>query len=175
MRSLCVFSSFFVRETPSYLTHPGHSYFYADNGGPLVFVSPNTPFTASVSKHIYSCMHHRRRRRCGAVKCGDRLHIYWSVPLFVSSLGFFHPHGACLDLDRRCNAIGRQKSRAPPPPASRGRHWFPDLCFYNMLSEGKLQVNTLSFFFNVWNKQEIILTSGNKKFPNMFDKLFVFL
>lgn len=49
------------RESPSYLPHPGHSYFYADNGGALVFVSPTAPFTASVSKHIYSRMYHRRR------------------------------------------------------------------------------------------------------------------
>lgn len=33
-------SSIWVRETPSYLPHPGHSYFHADNGGPPVFFSP---------------------------------------------------------------------------------------------------------------------------------------
>lgn len=44
---LCVFPAFPLfgcnvceRETPTYLPHPGHSYFYADNGGPLVFVTP---------------------------------------------------------------------------------------------------------------------------------------
>lgn len=81
----------YEREPPSYLAHPGHSYFYADNGGPLVFVSPKMPFTASVSQHMYSRLPHRRTRRCGAVTRGDRLHKYWSVPLFVSSVGFFPP------------------------------------------------------------------------------------
>lgn len=51
------------------LPHPGHSYFYADNGGALVFVSTETPFT--VFQDIYSRTHHASRRRCGAVKRWD--------------------------------------------------------------------------------------------------------
>lgn len=98
---LCVFPAFPLfgcnvceRETPTYLPHPGHSYFYADNGGPLVFVTPKTPFTASVCVDFYSCMRHKRKHGCGDIICGGRLHKCWSVPLFVSSHGFFFPHGA---------------------------------------------------------------------------------
>lgn len=52
-------------------------------------VRRETPCTASVSKRTYSRTHHRRRRRCGADKGRHRLHEYWSVPLFVSSLWVF--------------------------------------------------------------------------------------
>ncbi|KAK5860317.1 hypothetical protein PBY51_021806 [Eleginops maclovinus] len=79
-----------MSESPSYLPYPGHSYFYADNGGPLVFVSPETPFPSSVSTRMYSGMH--QESRCGSVKCGHRLHKYWCVYRYSPPLsGFFPP------------------------------------------------------------------------------------
>lgn len=77
------------REKATYLPHPGHSYYYADNGGPLVFVSPKTTFTASVCIDFDSWIRHERRHRCSDIKCRGRLHKRWSVPLFVSSHVFF--------------------------------------------------------------------------------------
>lgn len=168
---LCVFPAFPLfgcnvceRETPTYLPHPGHSYFYADNGGPLVFVTPKTPFTASVCVDFYSCMRHKRKHGCGDIICGGRLHKCWSVPLFVSSRVFFPPW-SCWDLDRRCAATGRRRRRAPPPPASRDRRWFPHFCFFSTC-----QCEERTYDFQYFHEQTINKNKWHMSISDTYSK-----
>lgn len=157
---LCVFPAFPLfgcnvceRETPTYLPHPGHSYFYADNGGPLVFVTPKTPFTASVCVDFYSCMRHKRKHGCGDIICGGRLHKCWSVPLFVSSHGFFFSPMELLGPGPTLRCYWTTQTQSPAPACVT---WPPLisslLLFFNMPMWGE------DIWFSVFswtvNKQE---------------------
>lgn len=151
------------RKKATYLPHPGHSYFYADNGGPFVFVSPKTTFTPSVCVDFDSCIRHERRHRCNDIKCRGRLHKRWSVPLFVSSHVFFPLPWNCWDLDRRCAVTGRRRRRAPPPYVPRDLRWFPYFCF---LQHANLRRGHISIFPWLCNRHRTIRISDTHLIQN---------
>lgn len=135
-------------ETPTYLPHPGHSYFRADNGGPLVFVSPKTPSTASVFRHIYSPWTSGGDAGCGAAERGGRLHKYWRVPLFVSSpwVFFSPPHGAAgTRTDAALRLAGADAGSRP-----RVRHvTAADFLLSSLLHVFPLKISQILFFQSV--------------------------
>ena len=62
---LFFFTGMCMRETHSYLPHPGHSYLSADNGGPLVFFSPKRVHRVRLrTRWLTSSSQDETRMRC---------------------------------------------------------------------------------------------------------------
>lgn len=109
----------------SYLPHPGHSYLYADNGGPFVFlrhVTRSQPPPAHTLIHVFI-----RRGYAAGVRLYAGIGSINVGGYRYSSL-FFSPHGAAGTWTDAAPLLAGQ-TQSPPTAASHDRRWF-ECCFF---------------------------------------------